>query len=420
MKPEYSPQQIIFALNSIANAPSGRHGSVDELQAYAQTLIKQLFNDPDVTKLIGQWSLVWGTQVFQAPGSTVADNAMYIAQNMTNKNEFVVAISGTNPISAYGWIIEDAKLIPTVPWPYSAGASQPTGNISSGTNTGLNVLLNTLTDDDLSLSEFLADQVSKSDTPLAITVTGHSLGGALSPAVALALLDTKVATPSWDPKNTAKIFVQPSAGPTPGDDTWRNYYDDRLKDATDRLWNNIDMVPHAWQLSMLEQIPSLYVPSIPQNYLIEKLVNLAELNSKLAGNMQQICPQTIGLPGTVNTSIDITIKELLEILETLVANGIIDRLGIPKDLEDLIKTLIDDWIKHLNSKDDATQSVHKTSIWSDLKTAGEKALDSHWSGFESFIDFLKQAAYQHTTAYSILLGTVSFDDIVTATKERIN
>lgn len=414
MATQYNSQQITFALNSIANAPSGRHGTVDQLQQYAQGLIKRVFADPDVIKLIGNWNLVWGTQVFQAASSSVADNAMYVAQNTDNPNEFVVGISGTNPISAYGWVIEDATLIPTVDWPYNNVSSA--GKITHGTNTGLNILLNTLTDNGVSLSQFLGKHVTASPKPLSITVAGHSLGGALSPAVALALLDTQGKANHWDPTSTASIAVQPSAGPTPGNDVWRDYYDSRLCNTTDRLWNAIDIVPHAWQLSMLEEIPSLYNPSIPTSTLITKMVALAELNSKLAGNMQQICPTSKPLAGTVNMATDISLKDLLGLLEVLLANHIIDKLGLNQIETNLIKTLIDDWIKHLNKQDDLNQVLRKSSVLAELEDKGEEALESLWGGFKDFIDFLKQAAYQHTTAYSILIGTSDFEDRVTAIK----
>lgn len=410
----YDPQKIIFALCSIANAPSGQCGTVEELQQYAKGLIKNIFKDPEVIGLIGNWNLVWGTQVFQAPHSNVADNAMFIAQNADDTSQFVVSISGTNPISAYGWIVEDAMLIPTVPWPYTPGSSEPTGNIAKGTSIGLDVLLNQLTDNGLSLSKFLREQVSNSSKPLSITVTGHSLGGALSPAVALALKDTQGISSNWDPSSTSAIAVQPSAGPTPGNKVWRDYYDSRLSTTTQRLWNLIDIVPHGWQLSMLEQIPSLYVPTIPESGLIKKLVKLAELNSKLAGDMQQICPSAQALPGKIDTSIDITVRELISLLETLLANKIIDKLDLTAEEAKLMKMLIDTWIKHLNRQEDVSQRLHRGSILSELESEGEKVLESLWSGFKDFIDFLKQAAYQHTTAYSILLGTVAFEDRVKA------
>ena len=413
----YNQQQTVFALCSIANTPSGRHGSVEQLQHYSKKIIQKVFKDTQVTGLIGHWKLVWGTQVYQVPGSTVADNAMFVAQNTESEHEFVIAISGTNPISAYGWVIEDAKLIPTVAWPYKSDNSNITGEIANGTSIGLNVLLNKLSDKGLTLNDFLRQQAASYAEKLSITVTGHSLGGALSPAVALALKDTKN---NWAPHCSVNIAVQPSAGPTPGNDAWSEYYTDSLGDVTNRLWNKIDMVPHAWQSSMLAEIPTLYDPEIPGDRLIKKLVKLAELNSKLAGNMQQICPSSQPLAGTVNSEANITIQGFIIILETLIANNLIDKLDLTKVEIRLIKDLIGHWITYLNKQDDLSQSHRTPAIVSRLETDGKKALESLWPDFKNFIDFFKQVGYQHTTAYSILLNTSAFEARVTIIKDGID
>ncbi|GAB4193492.1 MAG: hypothetical protein Tsb002_24000 [Wenzhouxiangellaceae bacterium] len=426
----YTQQQIIYALNSIANAPSGRHGSVAQLEAYATEVVTRVFEDPGVIDLIGEWQLVWGPAVYQVSSSTVADNAMYVAQNKNQPNEFVVAISGTNPISAYGWIVEDIEINPPVTWPYGDASPSVKGEITQGTNVGLNVLLNILNSGGQSLSEYLASQVSASPSALSITVTGHSLGGALSPATALALLDTQGIplgqANGWDPDSKSSISVTPTAGPTPGNKTWRDYYDGRLGAATDRLWNAIDIVPHAWQISMLDQIPTIYEPTIPQNQFVSTLVSLAKLNSLAAGNLEQIRPDVAGLPGTVDTSITISVQNLIVIIETLQVNKLIYKLAAKLSLSPdelaLITAVIDDYIKHLNSQP-GSALVTAPAALSKLQTKNTSALESTsstlYSSLITFIDFLIQAAHQHTVAYAELLGTQAYADIVSAIEEEI-
>lgn len=419
MMPQYTQQQIIYTLNSIANTPSGRHGTVEQIEKYSSQVIAEILSNKKAIQLIGDWNIVWGPKVFQASDSTVADNAMYIAQNAQSPNNYVVAISGTNPISAYGWLVEDADLIPTVAWPYNTESSIPTGKISNGTNKGMHILMHSLQDGGDTLSQFLAKRVSASDAPLVLTITGHSLGGALSPAIALALLDTQGEDSGWDPKSTSTIDVLPSAGPTPGNIVWRDYYDKRLGQNTDRIWNAIDIVPHAWQSSMLEQIPSLYDPTIPKSNLIKKFVDAAKVNSNLAGDMQQICPNTKGLPGKVSDDMDITIRDLEIMLETLIANKIIDKLDIPKSLKGLIKTVIETWISHIKTHDHKQKYRHSKTIQARLKTDAELILKSESHLLKNFLKFLIQAGYQHTKAYPCLLGTTGFTGIVDAIKKDL-
>lgn len=348
---EYSHQNKIFALNSIANVASNRLGKAPELEVQAKELINKILNNSDIISLIGKWKLVWGPKIYERKGFkivNVADNAMYVAQSMSDPNQYVVAISGTNPISAFGWIVEDADIFPPIAWPYGKeGAS--VGNITNGTNVGMNALLKDLEDNCKTLFKFLADQVSDSRNHLSITVTGHSLGGALSPVTALALADSQGVSldepNGWDPKSTSHISVMPTAGPTPGDEVWRDYYEKSSIKKTDRVWNKLDIVPHAWQISMLNKIPSIYKPTIvlppekPLNIrgLVTKSINLSQKFEEKGGSkLVQICPSVPGLPGKVCPS---------------------------------------------RKK------------------------------------FLEQAGYQHTTAYSELLGTTKFDKIVQHIKE---
>lgn len=344
----FTDRQIHYALNSISNLPSNRVGNAGKLEATAKELLEEIFSNAKIINLIGKWKLVWGPKVYEhKPGLFgVADNAMYVAQRLSDPKQFVVAISGTNPISKYGWQTEDGDITPPVAWPYQTSVG--TGKITNGTSVGMNVLLNELKDDGLSLFKYLANQVANCRDPLTVTVTGHSLGGALSPVTALALLDSQGVSldksNGWDPQSKSQISVMPTAGPTPGDEEWRDYYDRRLGAKTDRVWNKIDIVPHAWQISMMNEILSIYEsttkpkiqpPSDKITTTVKKAIKNSQTFQNKAGSpLMQICPSVEGFPG--------------------------ERVDLG------------------NGKD----------------------------------TFLQQAVYQHTTAYSKFLGTTYFDEIV--------
>jgi hypothetical protein len=425
--PPYSHQQVIFALNSVANAPSGRHGTVEALEAFAREVITKTFANSAVQGLIGEWELVWGPAVHQAPGSTVADNAMYVARNKTPRTEFVVAISGTNPISKYGWIHEDILINPMQDWPYATGLS-PQPRISNGTKTGLDVLLNTLKSSlNQSLTDYLGEQVkSAGSQALSVTVTGHSLGGALSPATALALKNMQGETSGWNPDSSADIAVEPTAGPTPGNKDWADYYDKKLGGSTDRLWNKIDIVPHAWQLDMLAQIPGLYEPTIPKSQFVSAATKLAEANSIIAGNMYRIRADVKGLPGKLDPSILLNIADILDILAVLAANNLLDLIG--KELDSsvleiaLLKALVDELIQYLTDKLKSGESLAEGELEA-LKLDSRTKLDAGSEGlfgqFIDFLNFLVQAAYQHTSAYAKLLGTTMFADLYDEIKQEM-
>jgi hypothetical protein len=122
------------------------------------------------------------------------------------------------------------------------------------------------------LKDFLAT-ITKS--PVQIAVVGHSLGGALAPTAALWLADTQGFLSHWDPHKNATLSALPTAGPTAGNGAFAAYSGKKLGARLMPFYNTLDVVPHAWQASMLQEIPSLYVPHIPDLPLIDGLVKLA-------------------------------------------------------------------------------------------------------------------------------------------------
>ncbi len=293
----YTQQQTIFVLSMLSNLAITQKGTVDELEQYLAGRIDVHLQAaaPD----IGVWTRVWGPAVFQAPLSNVADNVMYVARSSTTPPQYVVAIAGTNYNSAFDILIEDLFVSRQVPWGHGnppAGAA-----ISAGTFTGLTMLQfltpgPTLPGGAQLLTGFLGTIVTQQ---VLVITAGHSLGGALSPALALWLLNTQA---QWDPEGHATVFCQPSAGPTSGNAAFAQYYDQQLGSRTNRLWNSLDIVPHAWDESDLAELANLYDPAIPPDAIVDALVGVAE------GMVEdeaytQINDMTKGLPGTIDASI---------------------------------------------------------------------------------------------------------------------
>ena len=287
----YDPNQIIFCLSTLSNLSSTGSGSGGKIEKDIKPEIKAVLADPTVQGLIGEWNLVWGPVVDVGPfkvGGSLAINTLYIARSADNPNHFVVAIAGTDSKSKYDWIVEDFWVGKTVTWPYLPAGWPTQPQISDGTNFGLGKLV-AMQDPDTKLTARQYLQNNAANTPGSfVAVTGHSLGGALSPSYALYLNDT---ASEWNSAGNATLACLATAGPTPGDADFSDYYGSRLGSATTRVWNSHDVVPHAWEVDMLNQIPTLYEPLITPDIEINAFVALAKWVSRKT-------PYTQLLPGT--------------------------------------------------------------------------------------------------------------------------
>jgi hypothetical protein len=201
-------------------------------------------------------ALVWGP-VFVTDDDGVTANTMYAVHNSATfgSHETIVVIAGTNPRSLFDWLIEDAFVFETSPWDPNDPRK---GVIADGTRIGLTILQGMQTGGDgLTLLQFL-----QSSNPGLLTVTGHSLGGALAPDMALYLYENRASFGS------PEVDVYAFAGPTPGDQLFARYYNNVLGATTLRGWNTLDIVPHAWNQTttpQLSEVPGLY-NSLPPPY----------------------------------------------------------------------------------------------------------------------------------------------------------
>ncbi len=220
---------------------------------------------------------IWGPATLNEVGDDdefITDNLLYAVKGPdpddSTKTVYVIATSGTNPSSYYGWFSEDFNVSTQVGF---LGAK-----VSQGTFNGISVL-NTLKDDSNQyIAAFLQDALKneKDRSKVEVIVTGHSLGGTLCPVLALELKNT---LGLLYPDVTFSAY--PFAGASPGDEDFTNFFNNAFPSENFHSWvNDKDVVPRGWIRSLLSDIPSLYTSmngfqdcdgntSIPENTIVE-------------------------------------------------------------------------------------------------------------------------------------------------------
>lgn len=94
----YTLSQHVFGLSLLVGSEDDKHGTAEELQQGLQSAIATYLANPQLQGLIGDgWSQVWGPVVWQAPGSTVADNAMVVFFNAGGSNGGSLTASWGSP-----------------------------------------------------------------------------------------------------------------------------------------------------------------------------------------------------------------------------------------------------------------------------------------------------------------------------------
>src|SRR5258706_11710147 len=119
--PVYNPTQTVFALSMLSNVGSSFTGNLSQIEAATYAEIKTYLGQ--IATDIGSWEVIWGPAIYQAPASDRADNVMVVFQAEAGSavpGQLVVGIAGTNPYSAFDWILEDFLVITSVPWNYSS------------------------------------------------------------------------------------------------------------------------------------------------------------------------------------------------------------------------------------------------------------------------------------------------------------
>jgi hypothetical protein len=198
------------------------------------------------------WNVVWGPAELR-DGLGVSYSRAFIARR-ADSAQYTVVIRGTNPLSWRSWMGEDFAIGRTVPfnalWPTDTlpAALVNAGRISQATYNGMTDLLELRDPRGLTIPEFLQGESIGS-----LYVTGHSLGGTLTP-VMFAYLNQVL----YDGAAT-NMAPFSFAGLTPGDSAFNRYLGTMIDPALPwRIYNTLDITPRMW--ASYYELENIYVP----------------------------------------------------------------------------------------------------------------------------------------------------------------
>jgi hypothetical protein len=287
-------QQQMAALAFIAYLGEELTGSDDKVEGELYPcLVSQLAAEPVTAD---KWTLTWGPAVYKFDIAHYDDNMLYVVRDAADPAHLAIVTRGTNAKAILDWLLEDLDVGHQVAWRY--GDAPSGAKISQATENGLRVLQTMVPASgpvpNQTLAQFLMTY-SQANGALQIHVTGHSLGGALAPTLALWLADTRR---DWDASGQSTIAVVSLAGPTAGNAAFAAYSDSRIGSSTTRLHNPYDVVPLAWNDATMGTIAGLYAPQIEPENVIRDAIDVARDLVKHKG-YAQIRPNAPALPGAL-------------------------------------------------------------------------------------------------------------------------
>ena len=245
---------------------------------------------PNEVQQLG-WQVVWGPAELVS-WLDVSYSLAYVCRRPQPYNEYTVVIRGTNMMSWDSWEKEDFAIGTTRPFNELAPHAPANALVSYGTFRGTTDLLS-LRDPQkkTSIVDFL-----RLEKPSVLYVTGHSLGGTLSPPLFAYLNDVL-----YGGNYVTNMALWTFAGLTAGDINFNTYFNGLFNpEFAWRLHNTLDIAPFCWwSLPNIQNIYQAYGLNWgwPEDDLIEDLFARAQGKNYA----QPVGDQA--LPGTFDNSI---------------------------------------------------------------------------------------------------------------------
>lgn len=264
----FSEKQEMLAIAFFADITSGLTiKKVGDTEKATKESIDNILKSEYGHKMLGDWELVYAPAILtkkvnpQIGDFQIAINTTVIFYN-SSKKHLAIGVAGTNMISVYDWFEEDFKVGTLVPW--NSGVltegSKNTGKavggyISTSTSIAIKNTWNTANSTKQTPIEWLKNTLSAGTLEVEqLIVTGHSLGGAIAPTLAMALVDNPL---TWNVnRQPIEVLTYTFAGPTPGDVGFRDYVESKM--SVHSVVNCFDVVPHTWEIDLMEKLKSLY------------------------------------------------------------------------------------------------------------------------------------------------------------------
>ena len=289
----YDDKRIRLAMAFLADGESGKE--VTDKKHNEEDFIGRMnnaLNDTKVNSRLGEWTCLdaW----VYTDKKLEARNATLIFES-SDKKTLVIGVAGTNFINRYDWFVEDFEINPMQAWsqdivnPDYKGGSGTNGYVTNGSMIALQNTWNYENRNGVKLIDWLSTYTQTNEDLTSIDITGHSLGGAISPVLAQALSDHKGA---WNNGRNISISTYIYAGPTPGDKQFVAYVERQLSGVFS-FYNTLDVVPHSWNLKMINDIHDIYSQGSPQfikpdssyyGAIIRKAVTWAYNKSEASGH----------------------------------------------------------------------------------------------------------------------------------------
>ncbi|KAJ8462944.1 hypothetical protein ONZ45_g17753 [Pleurotus djamor] len=343
----YNLHQQISIIYSASNIATNSSGTLADLQKLMSQNLQ-----PTLDKLrIGDWKVIWLNVWKAIPGdaSSPADHVWFVTRNPAVVFEdgkpcdtYVISIAGLSSGSfvnhleatSVGLVVDFEQWDPATSPIVAFSIDEKKPYISLGCALGAYCLLTVPNSDGITLLQFLQSVPASAR----IVFTGASLGGMLSPTVAMAVVKAKgIMVP------ISQIFTYPVSGPTPGNRAFAQLYAStfpRIETGSaiyqvwnSVIWNTFDIVPHLWNIDSdpgrnLSKIPTLYGPlSGKLKVIVDFGVGLAEVLPRTAPVIYTPLQGTEITPVQPTTPEDF--KEWASIVGTQHVQSYADVIGIP-------------------------------------------------------------------------------------------